>query len=110
MPGLTSVRLSCVPSLALASDMTSEKVGPVTDAMLELRVKRIIYEAEGINAYELIAPSGNELVPFTAGSHIALHPSNGMIRSYSLTNDQDERHRYVIAVNKDTNGRGGSAF
>jgi ferredoxin-NADP reductase len=85
-------------------------VGLVVDAILELRVKRICYEAAGINSYELIAPAGGELVPFTAGSHIDLHLSNGMIRSYSLTNDQEERHRYVIAVNKDAKGRGGSAF
>jgi len=46
-----------------------------------------------------------ELAPFTAGGHIDLHLSNGMIRSYSLVNDQRERHRYVIAVNKDAAGR-----
>jgi vanillate O-demethylase ferredoxin subunit len=33
-----------------------------------------------------------------------------MIRSYSLVNDQNERHRYVIAVNKDAASRGGSAL
>ncbi|KJC56889.1 ferredoxin [Bradyrhizobium sp. LTSPM299] len=77
---------------------------------LEVRVKRISYEAEGINSYELVSPTGGDLVPFTAGSHIDLHLSNGMIRSYSLVNDQRERHRYVIAVNKDAASRGGSRF
>ncbi|MFK4508392.1 PDR/VanB family oxidoreductase [Bradyrhizobium daqingense] len=76
----------------------------------ELRVKRISYEAESINSYELVLPAGGELAPFTAGSHIDLHLKNGMIRSYSLVNDQSERHRYVIAVNKDAAGRGGSSF
>ncbi|OPY97326.1 ferredoxin [Bradyrhizobium sacchari] len=76
----------------------------------ELRVKRIGYEAESINSYELVLPAGGELAPFTAGSHIDLHLKNGMIRSYSLVNDQSERHRYVIAVNKDAVGRGGSSF
>jgi vanillate O-demethylase ferredoxin subunit len=33
-----------------------------------------------------------------------------MIRSYSLVNNQSERHRYVIAVNKDASSRGGSSF
>ena len=54
--------------------------------------------------------TGGDLAPFTAGSHIDLHLQNGMIRSYSLVNDQSERHRYVIAVNKDASGRGGSCF
>jgi vanillate O-demethylase ferredoxin subunit len=76
----------------------------------ELRVKRISYEAEGVNSYELVLPAGGDLAPFTAGSHIDLHLENGMIRSYSLVNDQSERHRYVIAVNKDASSRGGSSF
>ncbi|GIQ74032.1 PDR/VanB family oxidoreductase [Bradyrhizobium sp. RD5-C2] len=76
----------------------------------DVLVKRIGYEAERINSYELIARTGGELRPFTAGSHIDLHLPNGMIRSYSLVNDQRERHRYVIAVNKDAESRGGSSF
>jgi ferredoxin-NADP reductase len=76
----------------------------------KLRVKRISYEAESINSYELVLPEGGNLAPFTAGSHIDLHLQNGMIRSYSLVNDQSERNRYVIAVNKDATGRGGSSF
>lgn len=76
----------------------------------EVRVKRIGYEAESINSYELVLPAGGDLAPFTAGSHLDLHLKNGMIRSYSLVNDQSERHRYVIAVNKDAAGRGGSSF
>lgn len=75
-----------------------------------LRVERISYEAENINSYELVRPEGGDLAPFSAGSHIDLHLKNGMIRSYSLVNDQSERHRYVIAVNKDASGRGGSSF
>jgi vanillate O-demethylase ferredoxin subunit len=82
----------------------------MAESLLDLRVKRIGYEAENINSYELVAPTGGDLAPFTAGGHIDLHLSNGMIRSYSLVNDQRERHRYVIAVNKDAAGRGGSSF
>jgi vanillate O-demethylase ferredoxin subunit len=78
------------------------------DSTMQVRVKRISYEAERINSYELVAPAGGELPPFTAGSHIDLHLANGMIRSYSLVNDQSQRHRYVIAVNNDAASRGGS--
>jgi len=82
----------------------------MAESMIAVRVKRINYEAETINSYELVSPAGEDLIPFTAGCHIDLHLSNGMIRSYSLLNDQRERHRYVIAVNKDLAGRGGSSF
>ncbi|MBR0800359.1 oxidoreductase [Bradyrhizobium jicamae] len=78
--------------------------------LIEVRVKRITYEAECINSYELVPAAGGNLTPFSAGSHIDLHLPNGMIRSYSLLNDPRERHRYVIAVNKDGAGRGGSGF
>src|SRR6516164_2764410 len=77
---------------------------------MRVRIKRISYEAETINSYELVAAADGDLVPFTAGSHIDLHLSNSMIRSYSLVNDQSERSRYVIAVNKDAASRGGSSF
>jgi ferredoxin-NADP reductase len=82
----------------------------MADGNMQVRVKRISYEAENINSYELMALAGGDLVAFTAGCHIDLHLPNGMIRSYSLLNDQSERHRYVVAVNKDVASRGGSSF
>jgi vanillate O-demethylase ferredoxin subunit len=81
-----------------------------SDSIMQVRIKRISFEAENINSYELVALTGGDLVPFTAGSHIDLHLSNGMIRSYSLVNDQSEPSRYVVAVNNDTASRGGSRF
>ena len=71
------------------------------DGMMQVRIKRISFEAESINSYELVAPAGGELASFTAGSHIDLHLPNGMIRSYSLVNDQSERSRYVVAVKRE---------
>jgi vanillate O-demethylase ferredoxin subunit len=53
-------------------------------------------------------PAGAALPAFTAGAHIDLHLPQGLGRSYSLVNPQDERHRYVIAVQRDQASRGGS--
>src|SRR3546814_5206143 len=39
-----------------------------------------------------------------------LHLGNGLVRSYSLLNDPAENHRYVIAVQKEVDGRGGSLY
>ncbi len=77
---------------------------------IQARVISITREAEGINSYELQDRAGRELVPFTAGAHVDLHLPNGLIRSYSLVNPPRERHRYVIAVNRDAASRGGSRF
>ena len=77
---------------------------------LRVRVHSVTWEAEGILAYELRDPAGGALPAFTAGSHIDLNLPNGMVRSYSLVNSQDERHRYVVAVQKDRASRGGSSW
>ncbi len=66
--------------------------------------------AEGIVSVELRAAGGEPLPPFSAGAHIDLYLPGGMVRSYSLVNPQEERHRYVIAVNRDAASRGGSRY
>ena len=76
---------------------------------LRLRVRRITPEAEGIFSYELVASNGGRLPPFEAGSHLDVHVPGGFLRQYSLCNDpEDTHHRYVIAVQRDDHGRGGS--
>ncbi len=79
-------------------------------SLLRLRVQVATWEADGIHSYELRDPAGAGLPGFAAGAHIDLHLANGMVRSYSLTNPQDERHRYVVAVQKDRASRGGSSW
>lgn len=77
---------------------------------IEVRVKSVTWEAPSIMSWDLRPAAGGVLPPFEAGAHIDLHLGNGMIRSYSLVNPQGERHRYVIAVQKDRASRGGSRY
>jgi vanillate O-demethylase ferredoxin subunit len=77
---------------------------------LRLRVKAATWEAPNVVSYDLRPSEAGELPAFTAGAHIDLTLPNGLIRSYSLTNPQSERHRYVIAVQKDRASRGGSRW
>src|SRR6185437_4558125 len=79
-------------------------------APLRVRVHSVTWEAEGIFSYELRDPTGAPLAPFTAGAHIDLNLPTGLVRSYSLVNPQTERHRYVVAVQKDRASRGGSTW
>jgi vanillate monooxygenase ferredoxin subunit len=76
---------------------------------LDVRVKRIIEEAEDIRSYEFADPRKGALPAFTAGSHLDVHLPNGLVRQYSLCNDPRESHRYVVAVLREPGGRGGSA-
>lgn len=75
---------------------------------LSVAVARITPVAEGILAFDLVAPDGGELPAFTAGAHIEVHLADDMIRSYSISSDPSERHHYEIAVLKEASGRGGS--
>jgi vanillate O-demethylase ferredoxin subunit len=75
---------------------------------LQVRVRSVTWQAEGINAYDLRLLGGGELPAFEAGSHIDVHLPDGKIRQYSLSNDPAERHRYVIGVQREPEGRGGS--
>ena len=77
--------------------------------MLHVKVTRKVIEAEGICSFELCSVDGQALPPFSAGAHIDIHIADGLIRQYSLCNDSQERHRYVISVLKDPASRGGSA-
>jgi vanillate O-demethylase ferredoxin subunit len=79
-------------------------------AAQSLRLKSVTWEAPNIVSYELRPTQGTELPPFTAGAHIDVTLPDGMVRSYSLLNPQSERHRYVIAVQKDRASRGGSKW
>lgn len=79
-------------------------------ARLAVRLTQIRFEADGIASYEFTPVDAPELPAFEAGSHIDLYLPENRVRSYSLLNDPHERHRYVIAVQREADGRGGSAW
>lgn len=79
----------------------------VIDTM-ELKVGAKTVEADSICSYELVHADGRPLPPFTAGAHIDVHISSGLVRQYSLCNSPGETHRYQIAVLRDPSSRGGS--
>ncbi|MBS0407344.1 MAG: oxidoreductase [Proteobacteria bacterium] len=67
-------------------------------------------EADGICSYEFVEPEGGSLPPFRAGAHIDLHLPGGRIRSYSLANAPQDTSRYLVAVLREDEGRGGSVW
>lgn len=83
--------------------------GPMSER-IEVTVTSVTPEAEGIHSWEFRRPDGGELPPFEAGAHVDLWLANGLVRSYSLCNPQSDRDRYVVAINKDPQSRGGSKF
>ena len=82
---------------------------PATE--LRVRVARKHIEAQDICSLELVAADGGALPVFDAGSHIDIVlPGTGgdLIRQYSLCNAPGETHRYLLAVLREPDSRGGS--
>jgi vanillate O-demethylase ferredoxin subunit len=77
-------------------------------ASLSVRVERKVQEALDICTFELVDVGGKPLPAFSAGSHIDVQLPGGITRQYSLCNDPQESHRYLIGVLKDPASRGGS--
>ena len=80
----------------------------MTLGLRTVRIARKTSEALDICSFELVDPEGQPLPSFSAGSHIDVHLPDGLVRQYSLANDPRETHRYLIAVLRDANSRGGS--
>ncbi|ABO57246.1 PDR/VanB family oxidoreductase [Burkholderia vietnamiensis] len=81
---------------------------PQEDGFLRLKIASKEKIARDIWSFELTDPQGAPLPPFEAGANLTVAVPNGSRRTYSLCNDSQERNRYVIAVKRDSNGRGGS--
>jgi ferredoxin-NADP reductase len=71
-------------------------------------VEAIADGGDGIKVFTLVDPDHWELPPFRPGAHIDLHLPDGVVRTYSLCNDPEDNTRYVIAVKREAEGRGGS--
>jgi len=80
----------------------------VEQAWISVVVQRKAVEADGICSFELAGTDGAALPPFSAGSHIDVEVSAGTVRQYSLCNDPNDQHRYLIGVLREPKSRGGS--
>jgi ferredoxin-NADP reductase len=73
-------------------------------------VSRIEALGNDTKRFTLVDQDDWELPPFRPGGHIDVHLEPGLVRTYSLCNEPEDNHRYVIAVKREHNGRGGSNF
>jgi vanillate O-demethylase ferredoxin subunit len=76
--------------------------------LIEVVVAKKRREAVDIFSYELVGHDGRALPPFTAGAHIDVQLPGGLLRQYSLYNCPSEHERYLIAVLRAPQSRGGS--
>jgi len=62
-----------------------------------------------ITEFTLAPMAGGTLPPFAPGAHITVRTPSGAMRRYSLMGDGTAPDRYVIAVKREPDSRGGSA-
>jgi ferredoxin-NADP reductase len=74
-------------------------------ALLDVRLRRMSWETDGVVALEFEAIDGETLPPFEPGAHIDLHLGDDMLRQYSLCGDPAEHKSYRIAVREIEAGR-----
>jgi tetrachlorobenzoquinone reductase len=90
------------PSASIAVDQADDTIA--------VRLTAIFYGAADINLFQFRMPDGSDLPSFTAGAHVDVHLSNGVIRQYSIASAQSDRMRYLLGVKREAQGRGGSRF
>ncbi|WP_103338826.1 PDR/VanB family oxidoreductase [Amycolatopsis sp. CA-126428] len=76
---------------------------------LELLVDRKEKPADGVVRLTLRAPGGGVLPAWEPGAHLDLHLP-GFVRQYSLCGDPSDTSAYQVAVLREPDGRGGSAY
>ena len=76
----------------------------------ELVVERRESAADGVLALTLRHPLGEELPPWEPGAHVDVVLGPELERQYSLCGDPADRSAWRIAVLREPDGRGGSAY
>ncbi len=66
--------------------------------------------ADGVVRLTLRAPDGHPLPPWEPGAHVDLRLPGDVVRQYSLCGRPGDRSAYQVAVLRELDGRGGSAY
>ncbi|MFC5754581.1 PDR/VanB family oxidoreductase [Actinomadura rugatobispora] len=87
----------------------NEPVDDPGEGVLELRVEQLRRESEAVLSVTLADPEGGLLPAWGPGAHIDLELP-GLVRQYSLCGDPADRRTYKIAVLREEDSAGGSAY
>lgn len=77
---------------------------------LELLVKQMTLEADGVLSVTLVHPKGDPLPGWTPGAHVDLRLHGSLVRQYSLCSEPTDATRYTVAVLRDQAALGGSEY
>ncbi|MEV0621428.1 PDR/VanB family oxidoreductase [Nonomuraea sp. NPDC050404] len=95
------------PELVARGDASPGPMGR-GGASYELVVRGKKEIADGVVRLDLRDPDGGPLPEWEPGAHVDLVLDDGLVRQYSLCGDPADRSRYLLAVLREQDGRGGS--
>lgn len=78
--------------------------------IVKARIIAIRYEARDILSFVLAPLDDREFPRVDPGSHVDVHPTGALMRSYSLSNGDGDVGLYRLTVQNDPKSRGGSVF
>ncbi|WP_370935461.1 2Fe-2S iron-sulfur cluster-binding protein [Amycolatopsis sp. cg13] len=81
-----------------------------TAGKLDVAVRQLRWEADGVVSLDLADPTGKPLPSWEPGAHVDLVLPNGLERQYSLCGPPGERAYYRIGVRRERASRGGSEY
>lgn len=96
--------------------MSSSTISPITtlpaspSGQVTLTVVAKTVEADGVCRLRLADPAGRRVPDWAPGAHIDLGLADGTTRQYSLCGDRWDPYAYEVAVLREPDGRGGSAY
>ncbi|GLZ02604.1 ferredoxin [Actinomadura sp. NBRC 104412] len=90
--------------------MTSPAARTVAEWEDDLLVARKEAVAAGVVALHLVSPSGADLPAWRPGAHIDLLLPSGLVRQYSLCGRPGDLSTWRVAVLREPDGAGGSAY
>jgi len=97
----------------LLSTAQAVRIGESTrkQTTLSVRVNKITHETQHIMSLHLVSLQGKDLPRWTGGAHVDVICGNtGLTRQYSLCGDPSDTAQWQLAVLKEPNSRGGSAW
>lgn len=79
-------------------------------SLIKTRLVAIRYEARDVLSFVLAPLDSAPLPSFEPGSHVDVHPTGALNRSYSLSNGLGDDGIYRLTVQRDPKSRGGSVY
>ena len=94
----------------MGTDVIAARHAPGRVSEHEVVISGRRQESDAAFSLWLAHPGGGELPPWAPGAHIDVMLPTGVLRQFSLCGEPEDRSAWQICVQREQNGRGGTAW